>query len=238
MKRKTREATDEGFDEVVSKKQIIEEEQQQEVVVPTKTASKTPLSKTVSYDDEVVPVRSTKTPSKTTKTPKKLPSTTPRKKADRTIYAPSLDTTSRDVPVVSETDSQPLPHVSQKPKNPRGPITIEKKKPTVTITSPSVVKKELLPSPADPGIDLLNLIDILLFGASWFIFGMIAVWFVLLMVQPPLAITLQTNVLDIFDLITNSYGNFFVVEISSFVLTLLAFHFVLSLIMSLVDEQK
>ena len=77
-----------------------------------------------------------------------------------------------------------------------------------------------------------------LFGASWFVFGMLAVWFVLQLVQPPLAFTLQAKVLDIFDLVTNSYGNYFVVEISYFVLTLLAFHFALSLIMSLVDEQK
>ena len=188
-------------------------------------------------------MKSSKTPCKASKTSRKLSSTTPRKKADRTIYAPSLDTTARDAYVNetqhTETDCKTLPAVTQSStEKPRDPVSIEKKKPTITATRPTVVQKEKSPPPNVDAIDLLNCIDMTLFGASWFVFGMLAVWFVLQLVQPPLAFTLQAKVLDIFDLVTNSYGNYFVVEISYFVLTLLAFHFALTLIMSLVDEQK
>jgi hypothetical protein len=223
--------------EVVSKKQIIEEEHTEDEEVAQVSTKKIPAKK-----QQAAAVNEERRPSRESKTPRKLPSTTPRKKAERTIYAPSIDSSSRDETVDS-------PQVAADPRPAEGEVVSEQKKtaekkhasrtsdkkPEIKSPKKKEEKKLLLP-PAE--IDVLNLIDVSLLGASWFIFGMLAVWFVLSNVQPVLANTLETRVLAFFDLIADSYGHYFAVEMSYFIFSLLAFHFALTLIMTLVDEQN
>mmetsp|Transcript_1740 Transcript_1740/g.3279 ORF Transcript_1740/g.3279 Transcript_1740/m.3279 type:complete len:227 (-) Transcript_1740:99-779(-) len=226
MKRKANE--DNSF-EVVSKKQIVEEEPE-EVKLPKKTPSK---KKGASVEDdstqELANGKASKTP-KSSKTPRKLPSTTPRKTSSRT--APPAATEESSQQLSNGQTATPPPPMSR-PKSTDKPkeASCEKK---VKVSTPKV-EKSAPNADNNSSFALLPAIDLALFGASWFFFGMLSVWLVLRMTQADLANTVQDRVLGIINHVTCSQQHFLVTELIYFVMTILGFHFVLTLVMDLVE---
>lgn len=240
MKRKTSEVAvdnDDDAEVAVSKKQIIEEEVvEHNIPLDAVNESPAPL---------VIKSKSSKTPNKS-KTPAKLPSTTPRKKkAERVIYSASIDASPRDItetptviispPILIPPALESVKHTSPAGMSKSIPSSEEK----IKLSSPKV-KKAVIATPTDEsGFDLLSSLDLGLFGASWFVFGVLIVWIVLSVVQPVLAVTLQNRVAELFELVRTypAFENVFVVELTYFFSTLLGFHFVLTGILGWVGEQ-
>ena len=244
MKRKTRDNTgsDDVIDEAVSKKQIIEHEVVDEASheaapEPKKSTSR---KKKTSVDDEAIPVKPAKTPAKS-KTSKKLPATTPKKKPERNGVMHN------SAPIVAATSDVKYEGVLKSPTSsvvnstgatvPVKAVNLKEKPNEAESALKKTVARNINP-PQQDSTDLLNILDMVLFSVSWFVFGILAVWCVLSVLHPPAASTLQGRVFDMFDVVSSSKSNFYVVEGTYFFLTLLGFHFVLSFIVGVVDEPK
>jgi hypothetical protein len=248
MKRKATDA-DASETDTVSKKQIIEvqpaaledqhqhqhqDQEQTQAPLPKKSATKKGKNEDpiVVVDEVAVNGKTSKTP-KTTKTPKKLATTTPRKKAERTIYAASIDSSA---PTLRTNESPPQAIPKAQPiEIKQVPPSSEKKKKSTEVSPGPIVEKKSETDVNEDSIDLLGAIDLGLFGASWFFFGIVFVWGLLNVFQPESAVILQDRLLDILNFISNSRGSFFVTELVYFSLTILAFHFVLTLVTDLVN---
>jgi hypothetical protein len=246
MKRKATDA-DASETDTVSKKQIIEvqpaaledqdqdqDQEQTQAPLPKKSATKKGNNEDpiVVVDEVAANGKTSKTP-KATKTPKKLATTTPRKKAERTIYAASIDSSA---PTLRTNESPPQAIPKAQPiEIKQVPPSSEKKKKSTEVSSGPIVEKKSVTDVNEDSIDLLGAIDLALFGASWFFFGIVFVWGLLNVFQPESAVILQDRLLDILNFISNSRDSFFVTELVYFSLTILAFHFVLTLVTDLVN---